>query len=203
MAESNDKKTFNKLAALEALLFAYGEPVAKQKLFKTLAVSADEGDSLLQQLSVALATQERGLVLMEKGGTVMLATKPELIHLFDDIIKDELKEDLTPAATETLSMIAYFGPIARAHIDFIRGVNSSFILRNLLMRGLIDRTQGKGNAYVYTVSMEFLKNMGVARVNDLPEYEKYQEFKKHYFEEYGTAGADASVRETPSEPSVL
>ena len=99
------------------------------------------------------------------------------------VAKEDLKEELTPAALETLSLIAYFGPLSRPQIDFVRGVNSSFIVRNLSVRGLVDRKQGKGNAYVYTASVDFLKYMGAGSVQKLPDYEKYREMKTHYLDD--------------------
>jgi segregation and condensation protein B len=170
----------NHSAALEAILFLYGEPIAHDMLARLLKISEEDVIACIAQLKDNLTDTKRGLMLLEKGDTCMLITKPQFASFLESFIKDDLKEDLTPAAVETLSLIAYFGPIMRAQIDYIRGVNSSFMLRNLLVRGLIERTN-KGNAYVYEVTADFLKHMGVACIQDLPQYESYQLVKEQLF----------------------
>lgn len=187
-----------KLAALEAVLFAYGEEMPIGKISSILSIKQDALEELLNLLSKKLEDLDRGIVLVRNKDRVMLATKPYFSELLEEIVKEDLKEDLTPAASETLSLIAYFGPIARSQIDFVRGVNSSFILRNLLMRGLVERKPGRGGAYEYEVSMDFLKHMGIGRVEDLPEYEQYHQLKEKYFEEQG-----ASQQQSNPQPSVL
>jgi len=172
----------SQLAHLEAILFSYGEPMKKEKLFSLLGVDFVRGEKLCREFASCLQEENRGLMLFESGDTLALATKPAFGSLLEDIVKEELKEDLTPAATEALSLIAYFGPISRPEIDYIRGVNSSFILRTLLMRGLIEREQGRGNAYAYHVGVEFLKHMGVSRAQDLPHYEEYRKIRDKYFD---------------------
>jgi len=94
----------------------------------------------------------------------------------EEFIKDEFREDLTPASLETLSLISYLGPVSRAQIDYYRGVNSSFILRSLLMRGLVERYNDpqRANVYLYQASFDLLKYLGISRVEDLPEYEKFR-----------------------------
>jgi segregation and condensation protein B len=165
-----------KRAELEALLFYYGEPISIPRAAKLIGISASECKTLIQAWSDSLAgDSERGLVLMQNGDEVQLATKPALKSIGEALIKEEFREELTPAGFETLSLIAYLGPITRPRIDYIRGVNSSFTVRNLLMRGLIERTHGdeKGHLFEYAASMQFLKHMGVSSAHDLPEYAKY------------------------------
>lgn len=108
---------------------------------------------------------------------IQLATKPDFQKLGEKIIKEEIKENLTPATLETLSIVAYNGPIARSTIDYLRGVNSGYILRNLLVRGLIERYPDPQRPYVflYNVSFDFLKHLGLAKQEELPEYQKYKD----------------------------
>ena len=82
---------------------------------------------------------------------------------------------------ETIAIIAYKGPLTRLDIEYVRGVNSSFIIRNLLMRGLVERVENPKDArsYLYKVSFDFLKHLGVTGIEDLPQY---QEFKKSRIE---------------------
>ena len=182
------------LSKIEAVLFAYGEPISVEKLGKILStqggsasggkISTNELETALKDLETELSRQERGIALIKNAGKIQLATKPELTGLLEDIIKQEFTEDLTPAALETLSIIAYAGPISRADIEYIRGVNSSFTMRNLLLRGLVERTidPKRANAYIYIDSFDLIKRLGILKVEDLPDYEKYKQMVKDLHE---------------------
>ncbi len=164
------------VAAIEAILFAYGEPMGIKKIAKLLKTEEEEIRKGLDELAKNLEQESRGLKLIFKGNEVQLATKPEFISFLENFIKEEFKENLTPASLETLSLIAYFGSISRIQIDYYRGVNSTFILRSLLLRGLIDRHPDpqKSNVYLYETSFDLLKYLGIAKVEELPEYEKFK-----------------------------
>lgn len=180
--QENQKKDASIVAALEALLFIYGEPLEIIKILKILKQqSADLDEAVvktaLQTLQAQLESDERGLSLMVHDRQAQLVTKPGFKGLLQEIVKEELHEALTGAALETLAIISYAGPVPRSTIDYIRGVNSTFILRNLLLRGLIDRSQdpNRANTYIYKASFEFLRYLGLSKVNDLPEYQKFRE----------------------------
>ncbi len=187
-----------KLAAIEALLFFYGEPIGVAKIAKITGFPEKECGELLEVLAQNLAADpKRGLMLLEEGKSVQLATKPNLAWLTKKLLESEFKEELTPAALETLSLIAYLGPVPRSTIDYIRGVNSTFMLRHLLIRGLVTREleAGKKNVYEYSVSFDFLKHMGVKSIRNLPEYEKYQGILKQFESE--SAIETAEQKEVP------
>ncbi len=165
------------VSKIEALLFIYGDALEIKKIAKTLKASEEEVEKAAQQLAEDLKAENRGLFLVSDKEKIQLATKPEFSSLLESVIKEELRENLTPAALETLSIVAYAGPMTRAELDYIRGVNSSFSLRNLSIRGLVERYPDpkRGNVYLYKPSFELLKFLGVAQVGDLPEYEKFQQ----------------------------
>lgn len=162
-------------SALEALLFIYGEPMEVKKAANTLEVKPAEIEEAAKLLAQKLIDNKSGLALVWYDGKMQLTTKPEFSLLLEKVVKSELNEALTPAGLETLSIVAYSAPVSRAEIDYIRGVNSTFILRNLLLRGLIDRENDpkRANAYIYKPSFDFLKHIGVSRMEDLPEFEKF------------------------------
>lgn len=164
------------ISQLEALLFIYGESLEIKKIAKTLKTSEEEVKEAIKKLSADLENDNRGLFLIQEKEKIQLTTKPELSGLLETVIKEELHESLTPAALETLSIVAYAGPLTRAEIEYIRGVNSSFTLRNLLIRGLIERSPDpkRGNVFLYNPSMELLRHLGVSKAEDFSEYEKFK-----------------------------
>lgn len=165
----------NIMAIVEAILFAYGDPLSVKKIAKIINLEEEKIKIILSDFNDKLKDENRGLRLIWSGEKVQLTTKPEFSSLLNNFAKEEFKEELTPAALETLSIIAYFGPISKIKIDYFRGVNSSFILRNLLMRGLIDRFDKlKEEGYSYSLSFDALKYLGVSKIEELPEYEKYK-----------------------------
>jgi len=165
-----------KLAALEALLFIHGEPIALEKIGKTLKISVGGTTELLAEFEKRLGEEGRGLHLISMDDRVQIATKPELNSALEDFVKSELTEELTPASLEVLSIVSYLGPISRSRLEYIRGVNSTFILRSLLLRGLVDRHPDPEYtlAYLYQPSFELLQYLGVKSAKDLPEYEKFK-----------------------------
>ncbi|OGM91848.1 SMC-Scp complex subunit ScpB [Candidatus Wolfebacteria bacterium RIFCSPHIGHO2_01_FULL_48_22] len=166
-----------KVAAVEALLFLYGEALSAEKMGSFLKISTQAAMEACSALAQQCADEHRGLQVVEKNGLYQLVTKPQFGAFLEEFVKESLKEELTSAALETLSLVAYFGPVTRAHIDFVRGVNSSFTLRNLLMRGLIERKMEKGNMYAYEVTFDFLKQLGIGKASELPKYEEYQKLR--------------------------
>lgn len=171
------EKQNNLSAVIEALLFVYGEPMEIKRIMKISRASNEAVREAVSRLKEEYADEKRGLTLIEDANRLQLATKPEISVFLEDFVKEEFKEELTPASVETLSLIAYFGPLSRARLDYFRGVNSSFILRNLLLRGLVERHSDpqKGNAYLYQVSFDLLKYLGISKIEDLPEYFKHRE----------------------------
>ncbi|MEI6490752.1 MAG: SMC-Scp complex subunit ScpB [bacterium] len=159
---------------IEALLFWKSEPVSLKELSKMLSTEEEKIDEALLELEKNL--ENRGIVLVKKDESVYLATSSESSELIKKITKEEESAELGKASLETLSIVLYKSPIRRSDIDYIRGVNSSFILRNLLVRGLIDKkTDPKDSrTFVYSPSFELLAHLGITEVAKLPDFEKVQ-----------------------------
>lgn len=166
-----------KLAELEALLFIHGEPFPKKKAEKILELSKEDFDSLLAEFENRLSTEGRGLTVVRDDEKIQLATKPQFAKLIENFVKDEFTEDLTQASLEVLSIIAYLGPVSRAQIDYRRGVNSSFTVRNLMLRGLIERFSDpdRPSSFLYKPTFEFFRHLGVKGKEELPDFEKFRE----------------------------
>lgn len=155
---------------IEAILFWKGEPMSRKKLSEILQVGQIEINESTEKLKINL--QNRGVALIENNDEIMLGTAPELSKLIEDLQKEELNKDLSKASLETLSIVLYKNGVSRAEIDYIRGVNSSFSLRALSIRGLIDKTTDPKDSrkYIYKPSFELLSFMGVKSIEELPDY---------------------------------
>lgn len=155
---------------IEAILFFKSEPISLKKLQDILKVSKEEIEEAIEKLKTNL--KNRGIVLLEKSDEITLGTAPELSKLIENLQKEELNKELSKASLETLSIVLYKNSASRAEIDYIRGVNSSFTLRALSVRGLIEKnTDPKDNRrYIYKPSFETLSFMGIKSVEELPDY---------------------------------
>lgn len=164
---------------IEALLFAAGEPVPTGKLAKFLKASDVQIKSELEKLGSYYQESGSGLALIFKNDQVQLVSAKEMAEDVAKFLNKEMSEELSTAAAEVLAVVAYRGPLTRAQIEQIRGVNCSFTLRNLAIRGLVERKDNPtdSRSYLYEVSFDFLKNMGLNRIEDLPDYQQLHQTK--------------------------
>ena len=164
---------------IESLLFTAGHPVAVKKLAEILETGESEINSSLRELADEYEKNERGLRLVFFDGKVQLVASPYSMEAVKKLIKSDFEEDLSSAALETLAIISYRGPISRAAIENLRGVNCSFILQSLAIRGLIDKKNNPedGRSYVYNITFDFLKHLGLNRLEELPNYNELKNNK--------------------------
>ncbi|MFT5036864.1 MAG: segregation and condensation protein B [Candidatus Azotimanducaceae bacterium] len=153
---------------IEGVLFFKATPMKKVILSKLFECSEEELRSALEVLSKRLESGATRLIHINTD--VELVTMPELDELIESIRKDEMKRDIGKAGAETLAIILYRGPVARADIDRIRGVNSSFILRNLMVRGLIEKDATTKNI-LYKATSSLMAHLGISQMTELPEFE--------------------------------
>lgn len=154
---------------LEAVLFAAGRPLPRAKLAGWFGASADEVERALTDVAEHLNRPESGVRLVVSQTEVALATAPEASDTVRQILKKDQTGELTRPSLETLAIVAYRGPISKAELEQIRGVNCSLILRNLLLRGLIEELEGQ-NETRYGVTVDLLRYFGVERVEQLPDF---------------------------------
>jgi len=157
---------------IEGLLFYKGEDVTIKKLAELLSVNEEQINEALNKLEISLAN--RGLVLVRKDDSVVLGITGELSGLIESIRKEEIAKELSKASLETLTIVLYKNGIARSEIDYIRGVNSSFILRNLLVRGLVEKIVDPKDTrrMLYRPTFDTLSYMGITSITQLPNYEQ-------------------------------
>jgi len=160
---------------IEGILFISGEPVAFKKIAKI--TNAKKEDIKMALDSLQKDYKERGLSIVVMDDRAQMTTHPQISGFVQLFLKSDLQEHLSRAALETLAIIAYRGPISRLSLEAIRGVNSSFILRTLLVRGLIERKTNPRDvrSYLYEISFDLLKKLGLSRKEDLPDFEKLRE----------------------------
>lgn len=159
-------------AQIEAILFFKAEPQSYKKLAEIFVKSEEEIKLALEVLNQKLSG--RGIQLVFKDNEVTLNTSSAMSELIGKLTKEELVRDLGKAGLETLSIILYRGPISRAEIDYIRGVQSNFILRNLQIRGLIEKVPDHKDQrkFLYRSTFDLLSFLGISKIEDLPEFEK-------------------------------
>ena len=169
--EADDERGGATVADLEALLFVAERPLTRQELRTVARLSAEEIDERLGDLEVQL--RDRGIRLVSQGDRVMLGTSPESGALIARYLgADAIR--LSPAALETLAIIAYRQPVTRGVIERIRGVDSGHVVRGLLHRRLIHeqgRAETPGRPILYGTSMEFMERFGLTSLDDLPPLE--------------------------------
>lgn len=167
-------KKVNNRYVLESLVFASGKPIKIKKLSQITKLSDKEVKSELNELNNEYKETMRGIRLLAKDETVQMVTNPEYGKQTQGLVTEDLQEDLSKVALETLSIIAYREPITRAEIELIRGVNCIYILRNLMIRGLIEKARSEKDSRktIYQVSLKFLRHLGVSTVKELPDYEE-------------------------------
>ena len=159
---------------IESLLFVSSEPVSLSELKKCCDAKKSDIEEALDCLREKYKNQKQsGIAFVESGDKYQLASHPDNAKLVKDFLKSDVTGELTEPALETLTIIAYRGPITKPELEQIRGVNCSLILRNLLIRSLIERAKDyKKDMPRYRVTHEFIKFLGLSQVSELPDYQK-------------------------------
>ncbi len=160
----------------ESLLFVSGEPLKIRKIAEIIGegIKSEEVKRAINSLQEDFIAAKRGLRIIQNNGEAQLVSSPDNSEYVSRFLKSEVEESLSRASLETLSIVAYRGAITRSEIEEIRGVNCTFTLRYLLIRGLIERMQNPNDSrsYLYQISFDFLKKLNLNRKENLPNYEE-------------------------------
>jgi segregation and condensation protein B len=154
---------------IESLLFVADEPVQVEQLARALEVEPPVVEEALGQLSEEY--RERGLRLQREDRRVQMVTAPEAAEVIERFLGLQLSGRLSPAALETLAIVAYQQPVTRAQIEEVRGVNCDSVLRTLVSKGLIEgvgRLEQAGRPILYGTTFEFLQYFGLESLDELP-----------------------------------
>ena len=159
-------------AQIEAILFAAAKPFSIRRLAELTNQTPKDVEVAIESMLASLNDAESGVMLQRNGNDVELVTRPEAAEVVAQVVKAEAQGELSRPSLEALTILAYRGPLTRPELEQVRGVQSSMILRNLQLRGLVEeREDTRLGQPTYAVTFEFLNHLGVASVSELPEYE--------------------------------
>ena len=165
-------------AAVEAMLFAYAEPIGADKLAQALQMPVSSVEPVLEELRTRYAREDSGLCLLHLNTHWQLATKADFAEPVRRVLDTRRAVPLGPAAMETLSVIAYNQPVSRAFIEQVRGVDSSSSVSGLLEKGLIEeagRLDLPGRPVAFRTTDVFLRCFGLSSLDDLPPIHSSEE----------------------------
>ena len=159
---------------LESILFVAAKPLDLKILAKALNTNQEILREAVESLRAARNTDGSGVHLIEQEGKIQLVANPASAEVVKNFAKEDLGGELTKASLETLTIIAYRGPMTKPEIEQIRGINCTLILRNLLMRCLIEEKDDPVKLLPsYSVSLDMLRHLGIHQVGELPDYENF------------------------------
>ena len=160
-------------AVVEGLLFVCGdEGLSLDEISKLIEKDKIERSEIIKSLYTDYENNDRGMHIEYLGNKFKLTTKAEHKDFYKKLVNEEQNSILSQSALETLAIIAYNGPITRIDIDNIRGVNSSYVIRKLLLKGLIEetgRSESAGKPRLYNITSKFLDYFGLGSISELPK----------------------------------
>lgn len=162
--------------AIEGILIAAMEPVEASLLSQLLEIPASTVEELCERLARAYVDAGHGFQLAKVAGGYRLQSDPAVAGYVERFVLDSQQSRISPAALETLSIIAYKQPISRAQVASIRGVDPDAVIRTLQARGYVaevGRDEGPGQAIMYGTTSTFLERMGLMSLADLPPISEF------------------------------
>jgi segregation and condensation protein B len=169
-AKDSDRKV------VEAIMLLADDPVPARHVGEVLERPRADVEALLRDLAAEYERDDRGFVLRETAGGWRMYTNPDCHPWLERFVKGHTPARLTGAALEVLAIIAYKGPLSRAQIAEIRGVDSDGVVRTLTIRGLIEETgrdSGPGTPVLFGVTRDFLEGMGLRSLDELPALKEF------------------------------
>lgn len=159
---------------IESLLFISAKPTSAKQLAEIIDIEKEK--EIREACDVLVEDYKKksgGIQIIKNGGKYQMVSSPDNAAVVQALIKDETTGELSRPSLETLTIIAYRGPIRKIDLEKIRGVNCSLILRNLLLRGLVETKPGvEEDDELYNVSFDFIRFLGINDVSELPDFEK-------------------------------
>lgn len=182
------------MAAVEAVLFACGEPIELDKLAAAAELEKETAERMVERLNDRYKEQGSAFTIGKLGSSYQMMTRPELSRYIKTALENRRQTPLSPAAMEVLAIVAYNQPVTRGFVDRVRGVDSSGVVHSLLDRGLIEEhgrlNDVPGRPIAYRTTETFLRCFGLTSLENLPpipgstdqidfdEYEEMQELSE-------------------------
>jgi segregation and condensation protein B len=158
---------------IESILFVSGKPMEIKVLAKIVERSKEEVEVALEDLKNKYNNEESGIHILTVDGKVQMVTNPKNKEMVAELIKEEVNSELTRPQLETLTIVAYREPVTKLELEQIRGVNCTLILRNLMIKGLVEEEEDKiAKVEKYRITMDFMKYLGITEIEQLPDYDK-------------------------------
>ena len=158
--------------AVEAVLFVADGPVSIDALSGALQCEREQAEEAVKAL--VQSTAERGVRVVRSGDNVQMVTSPQVTEVIERFLGTDLSSKLSPAALETLAIIAYRQPVTRTDVEAVRGVNSSGVIRTLIAKELIEvqgRLEQVGRPEVLGTTFQFMQYFGISTLDELPDIE--------------------------------
>ena len=163
------------IAALEAVLFASGDPISIDRLSQTFEIKPEEVEKYIAELEKRYSEQCSGFYVVRLENTYQLVTREEFAPYIKTAFDIKRRTPLSPAALEVLAVIAYNQPVTRAFIEQVRGVDCSGVVKTLVEKGLIEergRLELPGRPLLYGTTKTFLRSFSLNDLSDLPPLPK-------------------------------
>ena len=160
------------LSAIEAILFASGEPVPAERISLVLGLDKEEVIRSCMQLSDAYSFEQRGMRIVRMEENFQMCSSPDFAQEIGRVLEQRKPPRLMQPSLEVLAIVAYFQPVTRAYIDQVRGVDSAYTVNMLTERGLIEpcgRLEVPGRPTIYRTGDLFLRTMGITSLEELPQ----------------------------------
>ena len=164
-------------AIIQAMLFATGREVSKKEIMNVLEIGEDDIEKIIENMRVMLEEQNSSIEILKVEDGYQMCTKKEYYEYIYPLIDSRTKPNISNAALETLSIIAYNPKITRSEIEAIRGVSADGTIYKLLEYNLIEeagRLDAPGRPTTYKVTTNFMKMFGISSLDELPELPRYK-----------------------------
>ena len=168
-------------AAVEAILFASGDPIEYEKIAEALEIEPDYALSLLMNLGAQLDERGSGICLVRMDNRFQLCTRSEYSDKVRAVLEIKKNSPLSNAAFEVLAVVAYNQPVTKSFVEQVRGVDCSGVMATLCQKGLIEekgRLDLPGRPLLYGTTPEFLKCFSVSSLDELPELPEREDIPK-------------------------
>lgn len=166
------------LPVIEGILYLVGdEGISFDELKNILNIEEEQLNELIDTLKEEYSSPKRGIKIENLGNKYKLTTKKEHKEYYEILTNEEINSSLSPSAIEVLAIIAYNQPITRVKVDEIRGINSSHLVRKLLLKNLIKdlgKSDSPGRPIIYGTTDQFLDYFGLKNIDELPPIEEIE-----------------------------